>query len=260
MSRGFTAQLMTIVSIVLLCLYFFEPGITQSRVDMAVMARENLYDHWDFEKAADYFDRIIGKRYTPAFAYSDYGWYLWLIGEYDKGLEYIERAAKMDPKDKQLLAWNAWAKLWDGDLNGANEWIRKSLKVDSKYGEALHIKSMIASAEGKHDEAIRLAEQAAANDPNWRGVIPLALIKAGRKEEALSVAQKIEEDLNAFDTMLLMEAYSAMGNREKALDNLEKGFELRHPFMPWLKFVPGTEYLHDDPRFQSVAKKMKLPM
>lgn len=231
----------------------------QDMAELSMRARNCLYESWDFDCVSKNLAKVIGKRHTPAFAYSDYGWYLILVGRYDEGLKYIEQAAVKAPKDKQLIAWNAWAKLWNGDLGDANKWIEKSLKIDSGYGEAIHIKSLIASAEGKHEKAIRLAEQAAANDKNWRGVIPIVLSRAGRKAEAILAAEKIEQDLGVFDIMLLMEAYAVMGEKEKALDYLEKGYELRHPFMPWMKFWPGTEDLHSDPRFQAIEKNMKLP-
>jgi len=208
---------------------------------------------------AYYFDKVIGKRYAPAFAYSDYGWYLMLVDKYEEGLTYIQKAAKMDSRDKQLVAWNAWALLWDGDLPKAKNEINKALAIDPNYGEALYVSSMIASAMEDHNEAIRLAEKAAANDPNWRGSIPLALVKGGNREQALAWAEKIAEDENAFDAWLLMEVYAYLRNNDKALDYLRKSYELRFPFMPWLKLAPGLEHLRNDPRFETTVQKLDLP-
>ncbi|MDH3648818.1 MAG: hypothetical protein OEQ53_04000, partial [Saprospiraceae bacterium] len=74
--------------------------VGQDVAQMAVRARDNLYDHWNFDSVAYYFDRVIGEKYAPAFAYSDYGWYLMLIDRYQEGLNYVQQAAEMDPADK----------------------------------------------------------------------------------------------------------------------------------------------------------------
>ena len=234
-------------------------AIGQDVAELAMRARNNLYDTWNFDRAIYYFDRVIGEKYAPAFAYSDYGWYLMLVDRYEEGLTYIQRAAEMAPADRQLVTWNSWALLWDGDLPKAKQWIKKALAIDPNYGEALFISSRIASGTGNHKEAISLAEKAASNDPTWRAIVPWALAKAGKREEAIARVEIIAKDENAFDAMLLMEVYANWGDDDKALDYLRKAYELKHPFMPWLNFIPGTEHLHDDPRFKTIVQKMNLP-
>lgn len=246
-----------LVSSLLLGLLNFTAG--QDVDQLAIQARNNLYDNWNFDSVAFYFNQVIGKEYAPAFAYSDYGWYLMLEDKFDEGLSYIQQAAEMDPSDKQLVAWNSWALLWGGDLPNAKQWINKALAIDPEYGEALHVSSRIASEMANHSEALRLAEKAASNDPNWRAMIPFALVKAGNREQALEWCEKIAEDANAFDAVLLMEVYANLRDDDKALDYLQKSYELRHPFMPWLKLIPGLTHLHDHPRFKNIVQKMNLP-
>ncbi len=234
-------------------------AMAQDVGDLAMRARINLYDSWDFDSVAYYFDRIIGQEHTPAFAYSDYGWYLLLLNRLEEGLEFIERAAKMAPSDKQLIAWNAWAQLWNGNLEQAEEWIERSLALDPTYGEGLFISSMVASEVGDHGKAVRLAGQAARQDPDWRGALPLALAKGGRRDEALGKARQFAGEGRMMDTMLLMEAFGLLGADDEALTQLERGFELRHPFMPWIEYIPNIGHLRQTPRYVAVLEKMDLP-
>ena len=247
-----------------LILLIFQIGKTsiifgQDVVAMSVSARKHLYETWDFDSVEYYFERVIGKKHTPAFAYSDYGWYLMLIDRYDEGMKYIQKAALMSPQDRQLVTWNSWAFLWDNDLPKAEHWIDKALAIDPDYGEALHVKSQIASAMGKHQEALELAKKATDSDPSWRADIPMALAHAGERQEAKEWAEKITRDENVFDVMLLMVVYATLGNDDKALEYVEKSFNLRHPFMPWLALVPGLEHLHHKPRFKTIMNKLNLP-
>jgi tetratricopeptide (TPR) repeat protein len=231
----------------------------QDIAQLAYRARVNLYDTWNFDSVVYYFKKVIGREYAPAFGYSDYGWYLMLEGKVMEGYSNIQKAADMAPKDKQLLAWNSWAILWQGDANKAKKWIVKAMALDKNYGEALYINSLIESRLGNHTEAIRLAEKAALNDPNWRGGIPLALAKAGKDNEAITWAEKISKKINAYDAMLLMEVYLTLNDIENAIKYLNASFNLRHPFLPWLEFTPGVEKLQGDVRYKAILKKLNLP-
>ena len=242
-------------------LYLSEHTLSAQDVgQLAMRGRINLYATWNFDSVAYYFDQVIDKKYTPAFAYSDYGWYLMLINQFDLGMQYIERAAKMKaPDNTQLISWYAWALIWDGDLVKAKQWIDKALTIDPEFGEGLYIASLIASEMNDHIAAIELAKKAGLNDPNWRAGLPLALVKAGRKEEALSWIEQIVQDANAFDCIILMETYAYMRNDVKALEFLEKSYDLRHPFLPWLQFIPAMQYYHTYPKYREIIRKLKLP-
>jgi tetratricopeptide (TPR) repeat protein len=253
------AKLSTIALITVIYLGSFNSGVGQDVAQLAMRARINLYDNWNFDSVAYYFDQVIGEKYAPAFAYSDYGWYLMLSEKFEEGLTYIRRAAKMDPNDKQLVTWYAWALLWSEDLGQAKLWLDRALALDPDYGEALFVGSLIASGMKNHQEAILLAHQAAVKDTSQRAGIPLALAEASRREEATTIAEEIGETLNVYDAFMLMQVYLSLGDRQRAMEYLKKAFELRHPFMPWLKFIPGIEELYDYPEFQTIVQKMNLP-
>ncbi len=231
----------------------------QDVAQLAMRARINLYETWNFDSVSYYLNRVIGKRYTPPFAYSDYGWYLMLLDQFDEGLAFIQKAAEMDSSDKQLAAWNAWALLWKGDLSSANQWIGKALALDPNDGEALYVSSLIASEMGNHQKAIKQAKRAAISDPNWRVAESYAYARAGEEEKALTLAKKIARNENVYDVMLLINVYGQLGDDDKALEYLEKAFTLKHPFMPWLKLVPDTKHLHHDTRFKKIVQRINLP-
>lgn len=53
--------------------------------------------------------------------------------------------------------------------------------------------------------------------------------------------------------------FLAAGDRERALEWLEKGYEERDPNLPYLG-LPFYDVLRDDPRFQALVDRMGLPM
>lgn len=52
--------------------------------------------------------------------------------------------------------------------------------------------------------------------------------------------------------------YALLGEKEKALDNLEKALETRGFMMAWVKADPIFDSLHSEPRYQAILKKMGL--
>ena len=99
----------------------------------------------------------------------------------------------------------------------------------------------------------------ASRDKNWRGIEPLTLAKAGKREEALDKMSSIIEDQNVFDHWFSVETYTSLGEIDKALFNLQKAFDQKFPFMPWLNLAPGLDALHDKEQYRVILHKLNLP-
>jgi hypothetical protein len=52
--------------------------------------------------------------------------------------------------------------------------------------------------------------------------------------------------------------YAAMGNREEALQWLEKAYEERADGLTWINVDPMMDDIKQDPRFQSLIRKIGL--
>ncbi len=53
--------------------------------------------------------------------------------------------------------------------------------------------------------------------------------------------------------------YAQLGDREKTLALLEEGFEQRAPLLLWIQTDPAYDFLHSDPRYRSLVKRIGLP-
>jgi hypothetical protein len=53
--------------------------------------------------------------------------------------------------------------------------------------------------------------------------------------------------------------YAFLGENAKALDALDRAYEVRSILIPLLKTEPSFTPLHSDPRFQVLARKIGLP-
>ena len=58
----------------------------------------------------------------------------------------------------------------------------------------------------------------------------------------------------------LSQAYVALGNHSKALDQLEQSYENRDLHLFWIKVDPGFDPIRNEPRFRDVMTKMNLAL
>ena len=57
----------------------------------------------------------------------------------------------------------------------------------------------------------------------------------------------------------MAEAYAWLGEKEQALEWLGRAADARHPGMMFLRTDPDFEFLHDDPRFADLVRRVDLP-
>jgi tetratricopeptide (TPR) repeat protein len=149
----------------------------------------------------------------------------------------------------------------------------------------------------RYDEAIRLARKELADQPGRKdrlGVFGAALVLAGWREEGLSVfeetaaarpdspwsqamlgwaygragqaakARAVLQRLtgtgrpDAVTPFMLAWVYAGLDDRDHAFAELEKAYAQRDPLMPEIAAFWTLDSLHDDPRYRSLLKRMKL--
>jgi tetratricopeptide (TPR) repeat protein len=54
--------------------------------------------------------------------------------------------------------------------------------------------------------------------------------------------------------------YADAGNKDRALDWLEKAYEAREPNTPFINVIPSFAGLRGEPRFRELLRRMKLPL
>jgi len=94
---------------------------------------------------------------------------------------------------------------------------------------------------------------------------PLALYYLGRcydgkKVEAEKAFAEISEIAKKQEVSryVIARSLAALSEKEKALDELEKGFEERDSLMIVMNIEQIFDEIRDEPRFQEILKKMRL--
>jgi hypothetical protein len=118
--------------------------------------------------------------------------------------------------------------------------------------------------QGKKPEAIAAFEKSLSlsgvtgEKLAWLGY---AYALSGRREEAMPIPSQLDHEpkqnyVSPFYRALLE---IGLGNREAALNWLEKAFDDRDEWMVYLRIYPEFDSLHSDPRFQKLEQRIGFP-
>jgi tetratricopeptide (TPR) repeat protein len=140
---------------------------------------------------------------------------------------------------------------------------QKSLELDpNHFGGPLNL-GVVYEAKGMHDDAIKQFEKAVAIGGRTSGVLALlahAYATSGRPAEAQKILAELNEVskqayVSSYDLAIL---YVGLGDKDRALEQLNKAYEDRAGFIIYLNVEPLFDPLRSDPRFAELVRKMKF--
>jgi serine/threonine protein kinase len=226
-----------------------------------MLANMKVYGMWDWESGESAYKKTLEINPNHAEAHGMYSMLLIILGRPEEGMEHIELALKLDPHNPMINLW------YSADLLFVH----------------------------RYDDCISVGRDVLEKNPSIFGVLDQvkdALHLTGRYEEAFEAAKlyysKVYKDFDhVFDQyerlgyagMLNLEADSLMeqsklkyvcpndiatlyihaGNRERALDCLEQAYESRDSNIIFTGVRSVFANLRDEPRFQELLRKLKLP-
>ena len=80
-----------------------------------------------------------------------------------------------------------------------------------------------------------------------------------QRDEAWRILRRVEASNEYASPVLLSMVYLALGDRDKALEYLEKAYEQRDTFLRYVYTGYEFDDLRHDPRFQDLLRRMNLP-
>jgi tetratricopeptide (TPR) repeat protein len=149
-----------------------------------------------------------------------------------------------------------------GRYDEAIEAHRSVLKTIPNHHVALSELETLYYAKGMYEEALQFGKATAAAFQLPQ--VEEAMVQGYAEEGYLGAYRQAAETLAALSgeanapTWLLPWYYAAAGQKQRALDWLERGVE-EHDMIPGICDSLAFKTLHDEPRFQELLRRMKLP-
>ena len=227
----------------------------------AALADCKLYGEWDFEGAEQGFLRVNELNPNLAMNHYHHAWYLALMGRLDEAIEVHQRAKELDPFEPLHTAWLGWLYFWDGEFDKAMDEAQEAIEINSNYPTAHWILAEVYVEKGMHDEAIASVRKAAELAPPIFGWAEGRIYaRIGQTEEARKILAELEtQEVTPWATITMASLNGILGEMDEAFRWLEKGYEIRTAWLPWIRVDALFEPHRQDPRIHDLIKRMNLP-
>jgi tetratricopeptide (TPR) repeat protein len=229
----------------------------------ATLGFVRLYYDWDWPGAEREFRRALSLNPSSATAHEWYGLFLAAMGRFEEAMEHERLAQKLDPLSTAIGATAAWVLYYAGRNDEAARALRVVLREDSSFALGHFYLGRVHQARGQPDSA--LAEYRATGPLlNW--VPTVAAVghvygTQGLRQEALAAlagmySRPQDEYVSAYAVALV---HAALGQPDSAFAWLDRGVEERTHWMVWLRRDPRWTSIRSDPRFDALARRLRIP-
>jgi TolB-like protein/class 3 adenylate cyclase/Tfp pilus assembly protein PilF len=218
---------------------------------------------WNWDESEKAFLRAIELNPGYAITYQWYGRTLGFIGRFDDAIKHLEKARELDPLSPVILAYIGQIYIYAKQYTKADEQLQQALKVHPNHSLILHNIGELYIAQGRYAEAIEPLNQSAimSVSAHYEAMLGYAYARANQKEDAMKILNNL---MNRSDSILvsgfnLAAVYVALGEKGKALIQLEKGVERHDVWMKELKAWPWFDSLQNEPRYKNIMRRMNFP-
>jgi serine/threonine protein kinase/TolB-like protein/Flp pilus assembly protein TadD len=230
----------------------------------ASLALVKAFYEWDWAGAETEYKRAIELNPGYASAHHWYGWYLALTGRLKEAIAQIRKAHELDPLSLEINSDLGLSFFFAGRYEQALEQFQKALEEEPDSIWTRFFLGWSLEQTGQLEKAIAEYKKARAVDESPLIIAALghAYALLGRYDEAQTALDEMKE-LSArrhISPYLFTIIYIALGDHDRAFNELEKDYENRSEALAWLKVDPRLDPLRTDPRFTDLLQRVGLPL
>jgi tetratricopeptide (TPR) repeat protein len=215
---------------------------------------------WDIKGAEECYKRAIELDPNLGIAHFWYGFFLTSQKRFEQGIAEMKDGMRLDPLNPDYPVDVGWGYALAGEYDSALAYVERAAEIDSTFDLIFLTRSYVYVRQGRFDEAIEEAEKAVAVGSTLAlPQLALAYALSGQTDKARESIAKLTEGTEGgyLSPRLLAEVYCALGDREKVLEYLEKGYQERDfgMLMPAM-WGPWCDFIKSDPRYKELMKKV----
>jgi serine/threonine-protein kinase len=237
------------------------PDLAEAHVSLAFI--RGLYD-WEWEDAERLYLRALALNPGYASAYHWLGVDLYAVeGRFEEALETIETAIALDPLSSIIREGRAYLLMLMRRFDESLDSYRRILETDPEFYKAYTSMGRTYAQQGRYSQALEMLEKGhsmAGDMPSILGAMGQVCGLAGDRERARGLlAQLHEQSRHAYvpGTCFAL-IHLGLGERERALDWLERTCARRELPIASCKVHPAYDALRDEPRFHALLRTLRL--
>jgi adenylate cyclase len=233
-----------------------EPQLAEAHLSLACA----LGGAFDWRNAQVEFDRAIELNPNLAWAYEIYAWFLGGLGQLDEAIAKDKKAIELDPLNSFFHAALAYYLYHARRYNDALVQIKKTLELDPAATLAHHLLGCCLLWKG--DTAGAIAEfqksKTVVTGAWYQGLLGYAYAVSGNRPEAEQILRELEQmaERQYVNSTAFAMIYVGLGEKQKALNWLEKSYEDQESACWYLTVEPIYDSVRNEPRFQALVQKV----
>jgi serine/threonine-protein kinase len=233
---------------------------TLAEPHFALAAIATWYE-WDWDKAEREFRLAIELNPNFADSHCFYGLFLTAMGRLIEARAQMERALELDPLNFMYQSYLGVAYERSRRFDEAITQYRKGLALEPNFVDALGGLRNSFHMKGMYEEALVAAKRVfvARGEHDVAEDLERGNAEGGYSEAMRRAAKSMAARSNLAYALRIATLYTFAGEKERALEWLEKAYQERLQNMIYLRVYPKWDPLRDDPRFLDLLRRMNLP-
>jgi DNA-binding SARP family transcriptional activator/Flp pilus assembly protein TadD len=232
-----------------------DPALAEARTSLAYAQTHYL---WHFAEAERQFAEALALRPTYSHAHHWHSHLLMAMGRVDDSLAASRRALELDPRDTIInvhLAWHYWiSRDWDSAITACER--TRAIDARDHWPPFFHGLALGLRGEPTHAvDELRRSLTLSGDSPVMLGALGWALALAGARDEARDILRRMRRiaesrQVAAYEIAVI---HAALGEPDQAFDWLDRAYEERSAWLPYLRVEPRLDPLRHDERFTSLV-------
>ena len=233
-----------------------DPELAEAHLSLACA----LAGAFDWRNAEVEFDRAIELNPNLAWAYEIYAWFLGGLGRLDEAIAKDTKAIELDPLNSFFQAALAYFLYHARRYDDAIVQIKRTLELDPASTLARHLLGCCLLWKGDTAGAIAEFQRSKIMVAGawYQGLLGYAYAISGNRSKAEQILRELEQMAKRqyVSSTAFADIHLGLGEKEKALDWLEKSYQDQESACWYLKVDPIYDRVRTEPRFQALVQKV----
>lgn len=182
----------------------------------------------------------------------------------EESLIVSKRGLELDPLDLEMNAHLAWHHYMARQYDQTIEQCLQTIAMDPNFHETHWFLGWACAQTGQYAKAVDAFQKAIAlsgGSPEMTAELGYAYAVFGKNDEARKILDELKELLERkyLSPYCLALIYAGLGEKDQALEWLEKAYQKRVALLIYLGRQPQFDALRSDPRFADLLLRVGLP-
>jgi TolB-like protein/DNA-binding winged helix-turn-helix (wHTH) protein/Tfp pilus assembly protein PilF len=243
-----------------------DPNLAEAHATLGFV---KMFHKWQWNEAEESFKKSIELNPNYATAHHWYAELLAIEGRNDEAKAEMRRALEINPLSHNFLADLGQIYYFNREYKEAEEYCRKALEIYPEFAFAHQYLEAVYLKTGEYEKSVEarlaarktfetiqneLAERAKEREANYHHERTIYLTGGIKK----FIENSIDATQNSNNHYISAKQYAFLGEKEKALDFLEKANQGGGFLAAFIKADPIFDNLRDEPRYQEILRKINL--